>query len=65
MFHISNWVDKCMLTFFQKACAGANEGNFFSGYSQKVRKGDFFKVIRVTIEKQVCEVQRKHTKLTF
>ena len=53
------------IKFFIKVCAGAREGKFFSRYSQKVRKVDFFKVKRVTIEKQVCEVREKYKKLTL
>ena len=61
MFEISIWVEKCKLIFFffQKVRAGATEGKYFSGYNQKVRKGDYFKVFRITIKKQVPEVRKK------
>ena len=61
-FHISNWVEKCMLNFFQKAYAGAKEGNFFSGHSQKVREGDFFKVITVTIKNKSVKYEESTKK---
>ena len=56
---------KMRVVSFQKVCAGAKESRFFYGYNEKVRIGDFFKMIRVTIEKKVYEVRRKYIKLTF
>ena len=42
---------KMQVHFFQKVRAGGTEGKRFSGCNQKMREGDFFKVIRIKIKK--------------
>ena len=40
-------------------CARAIGGTFFSGFYQKIRRRDFFKLARVRILKQLFELQNK------
>ena len=54
------WKNGKINIFFNRACARG--GKFFSYYSQLMRRGDFFKVVRVTIEIQVSEVQKEKLK---
>ena len=35
------------------------EGEFFSGYDKKMRKGRLFKMVRNSFEKQVSKVRKK------
>ena len=65
-FEMSIWVGKCkFILFFQKVRAGATEGKCFSGHNQKVRKGNFFKVFRITINKPSPWSTNKVKKITF
>ena len=43
----------------------APEEAFFSSYNQIIRKGELFKMVRVTFETHVSEVRKKVKKLTF
>ena len=45
--------------FFQNLRSCAPEVNFIYGYKRNLRKGDLFKLIRVRVEKQLCEAQKK------
>ena len=45
--------------FFQKKRARSTGGNFFSFNYQTMCQGKFFKMVRITFEKYVSEVQKK------
>ena len=60
-FQVKKWQNY----FFQKKRACARGGNFFSRYNQLMHRGEYFKLVRITIETQVPEVRNKSEKLTF
>ena len=49
----------------QKMHARAKVGTFFPCYYQKMRKGEFFKKVIISIEIQVYEIQKKNKKKNF
>ena len=65
MFEISKLDRKIKVNFFQKVRPGAKKSKFFSTYLKKVHRVDFFKVLKVTVEKQVSEVRRMYQIRTF
>ena len=52
----------CKFNCFKKKRARVIRGNIFSGYSQEMRKQNLCNFVRVKIEKQVSEVQKKNVK---
>ena len=51
--------------FFQKLRAYAIWGHFFSWYNQKMRKGEFFKLLRIKKKSLTYEKKIKKTTLEF
>ena len=64
VFEILFQVKKWQHYFVQKKRV-CTRGGFFSSCKQIVRKGELFKIVRVTFETQVSEARKKNEKLTF
>ena len=47
------------LAIFKNSVLALEEANFFSSHNQVMRRGEFFKMVRFKIEKQVSEVRTK------
>ena len=64
-FESSFLVKKWQTYILQKNRACARGDNFFSSYNKLMRRREFFRLIRITIETKVSEVRKKSEKLTF
>ena len=56
---ISVWVRKWITNMFSKMRARTKRSIFFFGYNQKMRKGEFFQLIKVRFKKQISEIRKQ------